>query len=265
MDTWIHKKTRTASVRRVVAWGVALVVGDKFLIFKTGGGGDAASVVEGRLVPWPSELENEMFGSKEMQALRSRFYPFYVQNGSFHVLGYWVIAGALVLAGLLLWKGVPAWRHWRDPSSHPLLARVGKWGDPLGVAVEAERDFETPHLKGGNGCGVGDKYLIQSTFFGFDMLRLQDLLWGYKKITKHSVNFIPTGKTYEAIVACYGGTATIPGKEKKVHELLAFVQERAPWAMYGYSDELSALFNKRRQEFVSSVEQRRQEWARKQT
>src|SRR6266850_3773432 len=302
MDTWIHKKTRAASVRRVVAWGVALVgglllatsdrryidnfvhgpytlgaaeldaiedvtttprycarvsgsrvidtglreysvktsagvetsrsesgayyalvVGDKFLIFKTGGGGDAASVVEGRLVPWPSELETEMFGSKEMQALRSRFYPFYVQNGSFHVIGYWVIAGALVLAGLLLWKGVPAWRHWRDPSSHPLLARVGKWGDPLGVAVEAERDFETPYLKGGNGCGVGDKYLIQSTFFGFDMLRLQDLLWGYKKITKHSVNFIPTGKTYEAIVACYGGTATIPGKEKKVHELLAFV------------------------------------------
>jgi len=71
----------------------------------------------------------------------------------------------------------------------------------------------------------------------------------------------PHRKTYEAIVHCIGGTATIPGKEKKVHELLAFAQQRAPWAMYGFSDELAALFNKRRQEFARNVEQRRKEWA----
>jgi len=43
------------------------------------------------------------------------------------------------------------------------------------------------------------------------------------------------------------------------------LQQRAPWALYGYSDDLSAAFNKRRQEFVRTVEQRRQEWAHKQT
>jgi hypothetical protein len=342
MDTWILRKTRAASLRRVVAWGVALVgglllatsdrryidnflhgpftlgaadldaiadvtttpryyarvtgsrvidtglreysvsttagvetnrsesggyyalvVGDKFLIFKTGTSADAANVAEGRLVPWPSELENEMFGSKEMQALRSRFYPFYVQNGSFHVVGYWVIAGALVLAGLLLWKGVPAWRHWRDQSSHPLLARTRSWGDPLGVAVEAEREFENPHLTGGNGWRVGDTYLLRSTLFRFDVLRLHDLLWAYKKVTKHSVNFIPTGKTYEAILSCYGGTAVITGKEPRVEEILAFVQQRAPWAVLGYSAEVATLFNKKTQEFAGAVEQRRREWQEK--
>jgi len=92
------------------------------------------------------------------------------------------------------------------------------------------------------------------------MLRLQDVLWAYKKITKHSVNFIPTGKTYEAIVNCYGGTATIPGNEKKVGEMLNFLQERAPWAIYGFSDQLAATFNKHRQDFARSVEQRKQEW-----
>ncbi len=241
----------------------ALAVGDKFLIFKTGAGGDVSSVVQGRLAPWPSELETEMFDSKEMKQLRSRFYSFYVQNGSFRVVGYSVIACAIAFVAFLMWKGGPAWRYARDPSDHPLIARTQPWGDPLKVAVEAERDFETPRYKGGEGWRVGGTYLVQSTLFAFDVLRLQDLLWAYKKITKHSVNFIPTGKTYEAILACYGGTATIKGKEKQVEEILAFAQQRAPWAVLGYSAEIDTFFNKKTQEFAATVEQRRREWQEK--
>jgi hypothetical protein len=48
-----------------------------------------------------------------------------------------------------------------------------------------------------------------------------------------------------------------------VNEILNFVQQRAPWAIHGYSAELAALFNKNRASFVNSVEQRRQEWAAK--
>jgi hypothetical protein len=131
----------------------------------------------------------------------------------------------------------------------------------MGVAVEAEREFENPMLKGKAGWRLGNKYLVRSSLFTFNVLRFHDVLWAYKKVTKHSVNFIPTGKTYEAIIQCYGGNATIAGKEKKVHELLEYVQQRAPWAMYGYSDELSATFTKRQQDFANSVEQRRQQWA----
>ncbi len=241
----------------------ALVIGDKFLIFKTGSGADVSSVVEGRLMPWPSELEGEMFDSKEMKDLRSRFYPFYVQNGSFRIVGVWMIAGTLAFALLLAWKGVPAWRYARDPSDHPLLARTQAWGNPLSVAAEAEREFAAPRFKGGGGWRVGDKYLVQSSLFTFDLLRLEDLLWAYKKITKHSVNFIPTGKTYEAILACYGGIAVIKGTEQSVEGLLAFAKERAPWAVIGYSAEIQQFFNTKRQEFAGTVEQRRREWQEK--
>ena len=133
----------------------------------------------------------------------------------------------------------------------------------MGVALEAEHEWDNPLLKAKRGWRLGNKYLQRSTFFSFNVLRFGDVLWAYKKVTKHSVNFIPTGKTYEAIVQCAGGTATIPGKEKKVHELLAFVQQRAPWAVYGFSDQLSQHFHKHPQDFVRSVEQRREEWAKK--
>ena len=88
------------------------------------------------------------------------------------------------------------------------------------------------------------------------------MLWGYKKVTKHSVNFIPTGKTYACILACSGGTAEVTGREKDVDALLAFAAERAPWAMFGYTDELSRAFKHKTAEFCEVVEQRKREPAR---
>src|SRR6266540_5216879 len=240
----------------------ALVFGRRFLVVRTAGA--ESQVAEGKLVPWPAELESQLFDSKAMRSLRSQFYPFYLDGDSFRRPGYVVITVGIIFLLLFAWQALPAWRAWRDPERHPLAKRIAQWGDPMGVALAAEHEFDNPLLKGKAGWRFGSKYLVRSTFFTFTVLRFQDVLWGYKKVTKHSVNFIPTGKTYEAIIQCYGGTATIPGKEKKVHEVLAFVQQRAPWAMYGFSDDLASLFNKRQQEFAHGVEQRRQEWAHQQ-
>ena len=216
----------------------------------------------GELAPWPSGLADQMFDSKEMRALRRRFYPFYVSNESFRLAGYIVIGLALVFAFLFVRQAVPAWRHLRDPSAHPLTTRMAPWGDPLGVAVVAEREFDSPRHKGGDGWRVGDTYLVRSTLFRFDVLRLQDLLWAYKKVTKHSINFIPTGKTYQAILTCHGGTAAMSGREKRVDEILAFAQQRVPWAVLGYTAEIAALFKNNAPEFARSVEERRSAWER---
>ena len=88
------------------------------------------------------------------------------------------------------------------------------------------------------------------------------MLWAYKRVTRHSVNFIPTGKTYAGVLACYGGTAEVTGRQAKVDSVLAFAAERVPWAIFGFSDELSKLFKQKTQDFCSAVEQRKRERAR---
>ena len=80
-------------------------------------------------------------------------------------------------------------------------------------------------------------------------------------MTKHSVNFIPTGKTYSGVLVCYGGAAEVTGREKNVDALLAFAAERTPWAVFGYSDDLNKLFKQKTQEFCAAVEQRKRELA----
>jgi hypothetical protein len=220
----------------------------------------APATVEGELRPMPPDLDSRLFNTPEMQALRNRFYPFYLDDDSFRFEGYLAIAGLLVFGFPLVWYGGPAWRFMKDPTSHPVVKRAVSWGDPVGTAAEARRESGSPRHKGG-GWLVTDKYLIQSTFFTFDLLRLSDLLWAYKRVTKHSVNFIPTGKTYEAVLACYGGQATVKAREKTVDAVLAFAAERAPWAVFGFSKELETLFNKNNRDFCEAVEQRKRDQA----
>jgi hypothetical protein len=131
----------------------------------------------------------------------------------------------------------------------------------VGIAVEARREAASPRYKGG-GWRVTDKYLIRSAPFAFDLLRLSDLLWAYKRVTKHSVNFIPTGKTYSGVLVCYGGAAEVTGREQNVDALLTFAGERAPWAIFGYSDDLNKLFKQKTEDFCAAVEQRKREPAR---
>jgi hypothetical protein len=241
----------------------AFAIGNHYLVVRTGAH-DASAAAEGKLVPWSEDLENQMFDTKEMRAIRGSFYPFYLDSDSFRRPGYIVIVVGILFFALFLWQVMPAWRAWRDPARHPLAKRIARWGDPMGIGLEAEHEFANSLMKGRSGWRFGNKYLVRSTFFTFNLVRLGDVLWGYKKVTKHSVNFIPTGKTYEAIIAYAGGMAHIRGSEKKVHDMLAFVQQRAPWAMYGFSDELSATYHKRPLDFARSVEQRRQQWAQQQ-
>jgi hypothetical protein len=264
LDTGIQqlttrKRAGAETTRSVSASFYALVVGERFLVVKRSHEGATTAV--GELRAMPVELQQHLFATQQMQAIRGRFYPYYLDESAFRGPGYIGAAVALVLVVLLVKYGLPAWRYARDAATHPLVKRVASWGDPLGVAVEARRESESPRHRGGS-WRVGDQYLIQSAPFAFDLLRLSDLLWGYKKVTKHSVNFIPTGKTYACILACYGGTAEVTGREKDVDALLAFAAERAPWAVFGYTDELSRTFKHKTAEFCAVVEERKREPAR---
>jgi len=252
------KRAGVETSRSVAAEFYILVVGDRFLVVKSSEGPRVTA--EGELSPIPGDLQRYLFESPQMAAARARFYPYYVDNASFRLPGYIAIGAALVLAVLLVKFAWPAWRYRHDVSAHPVVKRVASWGDPIGMALEVQREAGSPRHKGG-GWRVTEKYLVQSTLFTFDVLRLADLLWAYKKVTKHSVNFIPTGKTYAAILACYGGTAELKGREKKVDAVLAFAVERTPWAIVGFSDELSKLFRQKTPDFCAAVEQRKRERA----
>ncbi len=254
----VQKRGGRETSRAVSARYYALAMGDRFLLVKSSAG--LLKTVQGSLEPVPLDVNARLFNSAEMLAVQQRFYPFYLNDESFRTPGYFAIVGAIVLGFLFLRSAIPAWKYLRDPSTHPVLTRVDAWGDQVGVSVLAEREFAAPHAKGG-GWRVGDTFIIRASYFSFDILRMADLLWAYKSVTKRRVNFVPAGTTYQVVLACYGGTAQVQGSEHACDDLLVHVARRAPWAAFGYSDELLELFNKRNGEFCAAIEQRRQQLA----
>jgi len=254
----VRKRAGTEVGRSVSAEFYALDVGDKFLIVKSSSG--QPLIVEGELAPMPADLAGDLFGTPETAALRPMFYPFYLDTGSFRAAGYATIVAWIVFLTLAAWKALPVWRRLSDLSKHPLVQRTVSWGDPIGVSAAIEQELGHPDVLKRGSWRLTPNYLVNSSFFSFDALRWWDLLWAYKQVTKHSVNFIPTGKTYATIFICYGGSATVPGSQKQADEMLQIAAARAPWAILGHSQELVKLFNEQTSAFCAAVEERRRAW-----
>jgi hypothetical protein len=258
----LRKRGGVETSRSVSSTYYALVVGNRLLVVKSSAG--ALTTAEGELRVIREDLDRQLFNTPAMQAIRDRFYPFYLDDASFRFPGYCAIVATLLFGFFLVIFTVPTWRQLQKPSSHPVVRRVASWGDPFATARDIEREASTPHYKGSSWL-VTENYLIQSRFFTFDILRLSDLLWAYKRITKHkfTINFIPMGKTYETyevVLVCYGGIAVVNGLEGAADTVLAFAAGCAPWAVLGFSSDLQTFFNKRNQDFCAAVEQRRRQW-----
>lgn len=261
LDTGIQEITTTTTDgvkdgSYVSAGYYAFLIGDRVLIVKTPS--KPGSTVSGELLPIPSDLSNELFSGADGQELRRDAYPFYMSTTGFREPGYWAIGIGCALFLLFLKFGVPAIRHWADVSKHPVVKRVNQhWGNALGVSLEAERELNSGVVYKAGGVFLTNGYVIQKTFFTFNIHRFHDLLWAYKKVTQRRVNFIPTGKSYGAVLVFYGGSEAASASEAEINEILVFAQRQAPWAVLGYTEELKRLFTKNTREFCEAVEDRR--------
>jgi len=246
---------------RITAGYYALVLGDHFLIVKSPN--QPPNPITGELKPFPSDLSGQLFSGVDGRQLQSRSYPFYLDSEGFRYPGYWGIGIAWLFVGLL-WKfGRPAWIHWQDATKHPLVKRVEQWGDSIGVSADAQRELSNSVLYKSHGILITNKYVIHRRFFTFNILRFDDLLWAYKKVTQRYTYFIPTGKSFAANLIFYGGRETFSGQERTVDEVLALGSSKAPWAIFGYSAEINDLFSKRTSDFCQVVENRRQELSKR--
>jgi hypothetical protein len=111
-----------------------------------------------------------------------------------------------------------------------------------------------------NNTYITPQWLVHPQTYGMNIVRLDRLMWVYKKVTSHSVNFIPTGKSYELLMHDnFGQEHTIEMSEQQVHETIEQINGSAPWAVVRFSDEIKGLWDKQRDDFYALVAERKQE------
>lgn len=266
IDTGIQQITTTTrngvkESESVSAGYFAVLVGDRFLVVKSPS--QPNGTAEGELKPMPDQLRTEISSSFGAAKTQQYIRPLLLDTEGFRYPGYWAIAIGIVLLFCLFRFLRPALILRRDISRSPVMQRVRGWGDPIALAVEIEEEYRNHVEYKSQGQRVTARYVIEDRFFNFNVLRFHDLLWAYKKVTQHSVNFIPTGKSYGAVLVFYGGSATISGSSTQIDEFLQRTALKSPWAVFGFSTELKDLFNQKTEDFCVAVEMRRRELQQK--
>lgn len=163
----------------------------------------------------------------------------------------------LLLSG---WNCFKAMRRNTEIQTAPLWKQVSIHGDVNQLAYQIEQELQTPPTKY-KSLLLTRSWMIRKGFFNTWVSPIGDLAWIYKKVTKHYTNFIPTGKTYSLIiVGCHRQRIEVQLSEKNTDQLMRDLNGRVPWAIYGFSKEIEAAWQKDAKGFIATVDSRYQKF-----
>lgn len=202
----------------------------------------------------PAEIIAEII--KEVPEVEASLLPFVldaVDSSRDWVLGLFFQIAILLVALF----GLFVWLRRRNPSNHPVMKALGRYGDPAQVLEQIQSDEMLGTEQIGN-LSLSRRWLSFSSGGTFHAARLADVVWVYKMVTQHRTNGIPTGKTYALHVWDRSGhQVALPGKEPMVDSMIEAIFQRTPWAIGGYTDEIQKLWAKDRPQFLAAVEERK--------
>ncbi len=256
LNTGVQEVTTYEGVIKNVSAGYyALQIGDRILIVKSAK--TPSTKVGGALGSMPYDLKSELFPPGTDEAEEAAFYPLLLDT-NYREGGYAGAFWALLVEGLF---GFFAWRAWRRLSGkveHRAVARARAWGD-LGVtSADVERELQMAVKTKRGAWTLTQNYAVRNQRLAFDLFRLDNLVWVYKKAVKRRIyGVIPMGTTYAAELNFSDGVAEVSGSQKNVDELLALASQRAPWAVKGYTDDLAKFWKSSRAAFVAEVMKRK--------
>jgi hypothetical protein len=250
-----EQEEKNGHVERVLADFQVAWVGDKALVLKTKPNATSTHLV-GALVDVPADVMAAL--KKDLPPERQNvLLPFMLDTVDYRENGWWILGLCIPMVGLALWNLNKWSRRTSDPASHPIVKAMG--GQQ--AVIQHGQQLEMEMMGGGEKFGAATltpSFLVVPRGFMTNITRLEDAAWVYKKITRHSVNFIPTGKSYEAVIwTRTGAMIGVAGKEPQIEQLLGTVATRAPWVVGGFSAELDNAWKKDRAGFVAAVDQRR--------
>lgn len=235
---------------------VVVPVGDHVLLVKTKPSMVSAKHIEGQLVTMPKDVDAEMrkgLTPEESAAL----LPFMLDAKDYRDDGWWMLGIGIPLIALAIWNLTKWAKRNSDPESSPIVKRLGGQQGVLTIGQQLDVEMMGGTQKFGAAV-VSPSFLMRPSVFDSNIVRLEDLVWVHKKITQHRVNFVPAGKTYEALLYTRtGATCPVNGSEAQVNSLLETIATRFPWVIAGWTAELEATWKKNAAGVIAAVDQRR--------
>jgi hypothetical protein len=266
-DTGFQKVSkRRSSETTTNKYAVAIVGGEKALLVEAQPDDDLSKpTFTGGLSTISYDVQSKIVDPllQEAPSMKARMLPIMLETGDYRLWSYFLVPLLLGGLGICGWNVYQAGVRSKDPRKHPVYKTLARYGEADVMATNLDRELRTHHniddLKANN-TYITPNWLVHPQTYGLHVVQFDRLMWVYKKVTSHSVNFIPTGKSYELLMHDnFGREHTIKMSEQKVHETIEQINSYAPWAVVGFSDEIKGLWDKQRDEFYQLVAERKKE------
>lgn len=239
---------------------ILLKVGERIVLVKAPNGSQALEF-SGELVPTTDAVKTDLITqiATSRPDLAATILPFTLDTTDYRTQGYWALGIGVPLFLLCCWNLSKVLKRSAEPQLAPVWKHVSVYGNAEQLSSQIGSELLAPH-DNYKGLRLTQSWLIRKRLFSTWVSPLNDIVWTYKKMTRHSVNFIPTGKSYAAIiVGRHRQRIEHNLRQKNADVLLSHLATRVPWAAYGFNADLDNLWKKDPAGFIAAVDSRREE------
>jgi hypothetical protein len=156
-----------------------------------------------------------------------------------------LVAGLLALAERL--------RQRLSGARHPVYAQLARFGDPLQLAAEVNREFSG--VPADDSTHLGERWLAQGDTYGVALVPWGAVVW---LVARREV-LMQVPRTIVEVWTRDGRRLVVPCRQNpgSAEAMLQAMQARAPWAEVGRTPELEREWRHDRAAFLARVEARR--------
>jgi hypothetical protein len=239
---------------------ILLRVGEKVLLVKADPRKEKLEY-SGELVPTADRVKEDLLRplAAEDADLARAVLPFTLNAADYRSNGYTMLMIGLPILTLALWNCFKAMRRSAEIQTSPVWKNLAAYGNAEQLSQQIEAELQTAVIRKYGKLQIAQQWMVRRKTFSTWVSPIADLVWVYKKVTKHSVNFIPTGKTYAVVlVGRHRQRIEEQMKEKAVNEMLADLAARVPWILFGFTKDLEKAWQKDPAGVIAAVDSRYQ-------
>jgi hypothetical protein len=240
---------------------IFLRVGEKILLVKADRGKEKLEY-SGELVATTDRVKEDLLQplATEDADLAREVLPFTLNAADYRSNGYTMLMIGLPVLALALWNCLKAMRRASEIQTSPVWKQLAAYGNAEQLSQQIEAELQPAMIRKYGKLQIAQQWMVRRRMFSTWASPIADLVWIYKKVTKHSVNFIPTGKTYSvALVGRHRQQIEEQMKEKAANEMLADLAARVPWALFGFTQDLEKAWRKDPAGVIAAVDVRYQQ------
>ncbi len=240
---------------------IFLRVGEKILLVKADRGKKKLEY-SGELVATTDRVKEDLLQplATEDADLAREVLPFTLNAADYRSNGYTMLMIGLPVLALALWNCLKAMRRASEIQTSPVWKQLAAYGNAEQLSQQIEAELQPAMIRKYGKLQIAQQWMVRRRMFSTWVSPIADLVWIYKKVTKHSVNFIPTGKTYSvALAGRHRQQIEEQMKEKAANEMLADLAARVPWVLFGFTKDLEKAWQKDAAGVIAAVDVRYQQ------